>query len=161
MALGDTLAKAHLALGNAVYVDWDWSGAEKEYERALELDPNSAEAHCSYAGFLDSMGRFDEGLKEKEIQLQLDPDLDCPEISPLVPLESQIDRDRRFMATHPVTFAKYWNLGLMLWKTGRLKEADEVWQDWMISPAIQTLPIRWRHEDGYPGDARMGKSGRR
>jgi TolB-like protein/DNA-binding winged helix-turn-helix (wHTH) protein len=157
LALDDTLAKAHLALGNAVYVDWDWSGAEKEYERALELDPNSAEAHCSYAGFLDSMGRFDEGLKEKEIQLQLDPDLDCPEISPLVPLESQIERERRFMATHPVAFENYWNLGLMLWKAGRLKEANEVWQDWMISLGYTDLAhsmSRAYEKDGYPGAMR-------
>jgi len=157
LALDDTLAKAHFALGNALYVDWDWSGAEKEYERALELDPNSAEAHCSYAGFLDSMGRFDEGLKEKEIQLQLDPDLDCPEISPLVPLESQIERERRFMATHPVTFENYWNLGLMLWKTGRLKEANEVWQDWMISLGYTDLAhsmSRAYEKDGYPGAMR-------
>jgi TolB-like protein/DNA-binding winged helix-turn-helix (wHTH) protein len=163
LALDDTLAKAHLALANAVYVDWDWSGAEKEYERALALDPNSAEAHCSYAGFLDSMGRFDEGLKEKEIQLQLDPDLDCPEISPLVPLESQIERERRFMATHPVTSENYWNLGLMLWKTGRLKEADEVWQDWMISLGYTDLAHSMSlayEKDGYPGAMReWAKSG--
>ena len=157
LALDDTLARAHLALGNALYVDWDWSGAEKEYGRALELDPNSAEAHCSYAGFLDSMGRFDEGLKVKEIQLQLDPDLDCPEISPLVPLESQIERERRFMATHPVTSENYWNLGLMLWKTGRLEEANEVWQDWMISLGYTDLAhsmSRSYEKDGYPGAMR-------
>ena len=158
LALDDTLAKAHLALGNAFfYADWNWSGAEREYKRALDLDPNSAVTHCSYAGFLDSMGRFDEGLNEQEIQLQLDPDLGCPEISPIVPLETQIDRERRFIGTHRVTDEHYWNLGLMLWKTGRLKEANEVWQDWMISLGYTDLAhsmSRAYEKDGYPGAMR-------
>jgi len=158
LALDDTLAKAHLALGNAFfYADWNWSGAEREYKRALDLDPNSAFTHCSYAGFLDSMGRFDEGLKEQEIQLQLDPDLGCPEISPIVRLETQIDRERRSIGTHRVTDEHYWNLGLMLWKTGRLKEANEVWQDWMISLGYTDLAhsmSRAYEKDDYPGAMR-------
>jgi tetratricopeptide (TPR) repeat protein len=158
LALDDTMPKAHLALGNAFYnSDWNWAGAEREYKRALELDPNSAEVHCSYAGFLDSVGRFDESLKEQEIQLQLNPDLYCPVISSLVPLEPQIERERRFMETHGATNERYWNLGLLLWKAGRLKEANEVWQDWMKYLGYADVAHamgRAYAKDGYPGAIR-------
>jgi TolB-like protein/DNA-binding winged helix-turn-helix (wHTH) protein len=158
LALDDTLAKAHLALGNAFfYADWNWNGAEREYRRALDLDPNSAVAHCSYASFLDSMGRFDESLKEQEVQLHLDPDLGCPVISSLIPLEPQIERERRFMETHGATNERYWNLGLLLWKAGRLKEASEVWQDWMKYLGYADVAHamgRASAKDGYPGAIR-------
>ena len=158
LALDDTLAKAHLALGNAFfYADWNWNGAEREYRRALDLDPNSAAAHCSYASFLDSMGRFDESLKEQEVQLHLDPDLGCPVISSLIPLEPQIERERRFMETHGATDERYWNLGLLLWKAGRLKEANEVWQEWMNHLGYTDVARAMGHayaRDGYPGAIR-------
>ncbi|PYV99557.1 MAG: hypothetical protein DMG89_07685 [Acidobacteria bacterium] len=158
LALDDTLAKAHLALGNALfYFDWNWAGAEREYKRALELDPNSAEAHCSYAGMLDSLGRPDEARKELETHLHLDPDLGCPVILSLVSLDSQIDRERRFMETHDATDEHYWNLGLLLWKAGRLKEANDVWQDWMMRLGYTDVAHamgRAYAKDGYPGAMR-------
>jgi TolB-like protein/DNA-binding winged helix-turn-helix (wHTH) protein/Flp pilus assembly protein TadD len=53
--------------------DWDWKVAEKEYRRAIELDPNYATAHHWYAEYLAQMGRFDEALVESERARQLDP----------------------------------------------------------------------------------------
>jgi TolB-like protein/DNA-binding winged helix-turn-helix (wHTH) protein len=157
-ALDDTLAAAHNALADLFRVDdWDWAGAEKEYKRAIELNPNSAETHCSYAGLLDSLGRFDEGREELEIQLHLNPDLGCPEISPLVPLESQIERERKFIETHRVTDEHYWNLGLLLWKAGRLKDANDVWQGWMMRLGYTELAHAMDREyakHGYPGALR-------
>jgi TolB-like protein/DNA-binding winged helix-turn-helix (wHTH) protein len=132
LALDETLANAHLALGDALfYYDWDWSGAEREYRRTLDLNPNSAEGHCHYADFLTSMGRFEEGLTEQQIQLQLNPDLQCAVFSPLIPLESHIQRERRYIETHHALPEDYWDLGLLLWKAGRDKEAVDVWQEWM------------------------------
>jgi tetratricopeptide (TPR) repeat protein len=158
VALDDTLAAAHNALADLFRVyDWNWAGAEKEYKRTLELNPNSAETHCSYAGLLDSLGRFDEGRKELEIQLHLNPDLGCPEISPLVPLESQIERERKFIETHRVTDEHYWNLGLLLWKAGRLKEANDVWQDWMRRLGYTDVAHamgRAYAKNGFPGALR-------
>ncbi len=72
--LDEQLAEAHTALGNVkYYYDWDWAGAEKEFERALELNPASLIAHIAYGHLLSSLGRHDEAVKEGQIAAQLDP----------------------------------------------------------------------------------------
>ncbi|MFI5058782.1 MAG: winged helix-turn-helix domain-containing tetratricopeptide repeat protein [Candidatus Acidiferrales bacterium] len=72
--LDDGLAEAHtsLALVTENY-DWDWQNAEKEYRRAIQLDPNYATAHHWYAEYLSYQGRFDEAFAEIERARQLDP----------------------------------------------------------------------------------------
>jgi hypothetical protein len=109
------------------------------------------------------LGRFDEGREELEIQLHLNPDLGCPEISPLVPLESQIERERKFIETHRVTDEHYWKLGLLLWKAGRLKEANEVWQDWMTQLGYRDVARKMSRayaKHGYRGAIReLAKAG--
>ncbi len=74
LELDDRLAEAHtsLALIHENF-DWDWQSAEKEFRRAIELDPNYATAHHWYAEFLAFQGRFDEALTESERTRQLDP----------------------------------------------------------------------------------------
>jgi tetratricopeptide (TPR) repeat protein len=73
-ALDDTLAEGHTSLGVIAQIyDWDWATAEKEYRRAIELDPNYATAHHWYAEELALVGRFDEALAEIERARQLDP----------------------------------------------------------------------------------------
>jgi tetratricopeptide (TPR) repeat protein len=53
--------------------DWDWAGAEKEFRRALELDPNSLDAHSTFAGMLMALGRFPEALAEIGRAQERDP----------------------------------------------------------------------------------------
>ena len=74
LELDDTLAEAHTALGwvNWGY-EWDWSSAEREFLRAIELDPNSAVAHDRYATFLGTMGRFEDSVAEGQRAGELDP----------------------------------------------------------------------------------------
>jgi TolB-like protein/DNA-binding winged helix-turn-helix (wHTH) protein/Tfp pilus assembly protein PilF len=74
LELDDGLAEAHtsLALITENY-DWDWTRAEKEYLRAIELNPNYATAHHWYAEYLSLQGRFDEAFAESERARQLDP----------------------------------------------------------------------------------------
>jgi TolB-like protein/DNA-binding winged helix-turn-helix (wHTH) protein/Tfp pilus assembly protein PilF len=74
LQIDDTLAEAHtsLALITENY-DWDWQTAEKEYRRAIQLDPNYATAHQWYAEYLTWLGRFDEAFRENERARQLDP----------------------------------------------------------------------------------------
>jgi adenylate cyclase len=55
------------------WTDWDWAGAEQEWQRALELDPNAANAHAYYAHFLAIVGRTDEAIPHSERALELDP----------------------------------------------------------------------------------------
>jgi serine/threonine-protein kinase len=69
-----TNAEAHAALAYAVmYYDWDWATAEREYRKAITLNPNSATAHNWYSLFLLAMGRFDEAELEGRRAIQLDP----------------------------------------------------------------------------------------
>jgi tetratricopeptide (TPR) repeat protein len=53
---------------------WDASDAEKEFRRAIELDPNNAKAHHWYATFLHALGRHDEALTEIDLARELAPD---------------------------------------------------------------------------------------
>ena len=68
------LAEAHASLGFALTrYDWDWIGAEREFKRAIELNPNYAAAHHWYALELCMMGRFQEAMIEITEALELDP----------------------------------------------------------------------------------------
>jgi TolB-like protein/DNA-binding winged helix-turn-helix (wHTH) protein/Flp pilus assembly protein TadD len=72
--LDDTLAEAHVSLAViAQDYDWDWPTVEKEYRRAIELNPNYPTAHQWYAESLALQGRFDEAFVEIERARQLDP----------------------------------------------------------------------------------------
>jgi TolB-like protein/Tfp pilus assembly protein PilF len=72
--LDESLSQAHTALANIKEdYDWDWSGAENEYRRAIQLDPGYEVAHAGYAQFLMDVGRFPEALVEAKTAEQLDP----------------------------------------------------------------------------------------
>jgi DNA-binding winged helix-turn-helix (wHTH) protein/TolB-like protein/Tfp pilus assembly protein PilF len=71
--LDDTLAEAHTALAAASMNGWDWPSAEREFKRAIELNPNDATAHLWYGFYLDAMGRQDENLAERRRAYELDP----------------------------------------------------------------------------------------
>jgi eukaryotic-like serine/threonine-protein kinase len=74
LLIDETLADAHTALADfKLSYDWDWPGAEKEFKRAIELDPNQWRAHAGYGTYLESLGRFDEAVAEREVSRQLDP----------------------------------------------------------------------------------------
>ncbi len=73
LSLDDTLSEAHTALAGLLDTGWDWAGAEKEYRRAIELDPNNAHARHWYDMFLLEMGRIEEAVAENQRALQLNP----------------------------------------------------------------------------------------
>lgn len=74
LRLDDTLAEGHIALANiAGAYDHDWSTAEREYRRGIELNPNSADAHFMYSDFLISTKRTQEWDHEIHRSLDLDP----------------------------------------------------------------------------------------
>jgi len=74
LELDDTLAEAHSALGRVKWgYDWDWPGAEREFQRGIELNPNSAIAHIRYGDYLVTMGRLTDGLAEFGRAEGLDP----------------------------------------------------------------------------------------
>jgi TolB-like protein/Tfp pilus assembly protein PilF/predicted Ser/Thr protein kinase len=72
--LDDSSAGAHAALALAkTLADWDWAGAEAEWRRALELDPDSADAHAFFGDFLAIAGRTNEAVGHAERAVELDP----------------------------------------------------------------------------------------
>jgi TolB-like protein/DNA-binding winged helix-turn-helix (wHTH) protein/Tfp pilus assembly protein PilF len=75
LAIDPNLAEAHASLGLiAPYYDWDWEGAKKHLQRAIELNPNYATAHHWYGdGYLRPMGKLDESLAELRLAQRLDP----------------------------------------------------------------------------------------
>jgi serine/threonine protein kinase/TolB-like protein len=74
LALDDNLAEAHASLGQIVsYYEYDFVTAEREYRRAIELNPNYAPAHQWLAEQLSALKRFDEALGEIRRALELDP----------------------------------------------------------------------------------------
>ncbi len=74
LMLDENLAEAHVSLAViAQDYDWDWQTSEKQYQRAIQLDPNYATAHHWYAEHLALRGRFEEAFAEMDRALQLDP----------------------------------------------------------------------------------------
>ena len=74
LELDDSLGEAYtsLAFVQANY-KWDWDNAEKDYRRAIELNPNYATAYHWYAFFLSVMGRYEEAIRLSKKALELDP----------------------------------------------------------------------------------------
>jgi TolB-like protein/DNA-binding winged helix-turn-helix (wHTH) protein/Flp pilus assembly protein TadD len=82
LALDDTLAEAHASLAGVLYrYQWDWEGAEREFQRSLELDPNYAEGHRAYAIYLLTVRRNEEAVAEARRARELSP------LSPVINVE--------------------------------------------------------------------------
>lgn len=74
LELDHMLSEAHVSHADVIlYHEWSWSAAEKEFQRAIALDPNYALAHQRYGYFLVAVGRFDEAIAEIKRALDLDP----------------------------------------------------------------------------------------
>jgi TolB-like protein/DNA-binding winged helix-turn-helix (wHTH) protein/Tfp pilus assembly protein PilF len=74
LSLDDSLAEAHTSLAFvSLYYDRDWTKAEREFQRALELNPNYANGHHWYGEFLSLVGRHDKAIAESERARELDP----------------------------------------------------------------------------------------
>ena len=74
LEIDESLPEAHIDLAQVQSrLDWDWAGAERGFKRALELDPNSADAHGWYSFHLAIMGRFEESMAHAKRAVELDP----------------------------------------------------------------------------------------
>jgi TolB-like protein/Tfp pilus assembly protein PilF len=79
LTIDDTLGEAHTSLAMVrFWHDWDWSGAEAAFQRAIALSPNYPTAHHWYAIYLSAMGRHDQALAEIDRATALDP------VSPII-----------------------------------------------------------------------------
>ena len=74
LEIDGTLAEAHASLAEIkLSYEWDWSGAEQEFRRSMELNPNYAPARQNYGRYLEALGRFDEAIAERKHAQELDP----------------------------------------------------------------------------------------
>lgn len=74
LEIDETLAEAHTSLAVVKQdYEWDWSGAEKEFRRAIELNPGYATTHQWYGEYLSRMARHEEAIAEVKRARELDP----------------------------------------------------------------------------------------
>lgn len=74
LALDDTLAEAHASLAWTLFIyDWNWDDAEREFQRAVSLDPGYATARQWYSTYLAARGRHDDSIIEAHAALDLEP----------------------------------------------------------------------------------------
>jgi TolB-like protein/DNA-binding winged helix-turn-helix (wHTH) protein/Tfp pilus assembly protein PilF len=74
LELDDSLDSAHLAVADALFFgDWDWPGAEREFKRTLEANPNSEDAHAMYSRYLAALDRREEAITEAKRALEVNP----------------------------------------------------------------------------------------
>jgi TolB-like protein/DNA-binding winged helix-turn-helix (wHTH) protein/Flp pilus assembly protein TadD len=130
LMLDDTIAEAHSDLGLVhFWYDWDWPGAEREFQRAIELNPNQVTTRNWYAFFLTCMGRFDEAFAENKHAQEIDPlhsDLEL-ELGLNAYFARQYDQAiahlRSAIEIEPNHWPPYANLGRAYEATGALTEA--------------------------------------
>jgi len=73
LELDDTLAEAHAALARVAQNEYDWAGSEREFRRAIELNPGYALARIWYAQYLYATQRFEEAVTQAQVAQQMDP----------------------------------------------------------------------------------------
>ena len=73
LAIDESLAEAHALLGGSEDIEWDWAAAEREFQRALELNPNDARTHVLYAIHLEFLGRMNEVFEHLRRATEIDP----------------------------------------------------------------------------------------
>lgn len=153
--LDDSLSETHVALG--IYYSnfaWNQPAAEKEFRRAIELNPNYATAHQQFGvECLIAMGKFDEAIAEGKRAEELDP------ISPIIgaDLGQILTRARRYdeaiaqlnrvLALNPNFWAAYLNLGVPYHGKGQYAEAVAAYRkgmtlnrsEWLKAVLIQSL----------------------
>ncbi len=74
LEIDETLAEAHHALGAyKLNYEWNWTEAEKELKRGIELNPNYPLVHSTYGAYLQARGRLDEAVEERKLAQKFDP----------------------------------------------------------------------------------------
>ena len=126
--LDDKLSEAHTSLAWARFHDWDWSEAEKEFKRAVSLNPAYPTAHVWYGDFLTALGRADEALSELNLAAE------SSALSPVVGLAlasrlyytrqyvKAIEQSQRTLAVEPAFVPAHLLLGRALLQNGQVPQ---------------------------------------
>jgi serine/threonine protein kinase/Tfp pilus assembly protein PilF len=130
LELDESLAEAHSALGTVKEdFDWDWAGAEQEYNHAIALSPGSSTARAFYSNLLLEQGRFAEAISQATIAQQLDPlsVLANDNLSAVFYFSGEydgcIDRSNKTLQLDPLSPQAHRHLGQAYTQKGRNKDA--------------------------------------
>jgi len=135
LELDKNLVEAHTAQATLhFYHDWNWAAAEREFRKAIELNPNHTDARQGYGVFLFSRNRFDQAISEIKKAVELDP------LSLQVRLnagflywfgrrlDEAMGQVHKMIELEPKFFAAYWLMGAIYWLQGRHEDSIECYQ---------------------------------
>jgi eukaryotic-like serine/threonine-protein kinase len=139
LEIDDSLAEAHASLGliKSDY-EWDWSGAEREFQRAIELNPGYATAHHWYGMDLWVMGRVEEAIAELKRALELDPLSLVTNRNLGLALfyarqyDQAIEQERKTLELEPNFVGAHENLGLAYIQKSMYKEGIEEFEKELV-----------------------------
>lgn len=130
LEIDDSLAEVHTSLALIKWLyDWDWVGAEREFNRAIEVNPNYAFAHQQLGMYLALMGRFDEGLAELRQAQELEPTSLWINVDLGLGLylarryDQAIEQSQKTLAMDANFYIAHWVLGLSYQEKGMYGEA--------------------------------------
>jgi TolB-like protein/Tfp pilus assembly protein PilF len=140
-----SLAEAHSSLGYTLFLhDWDWESAEREFKRAIDLNPNYSNALHWYAEFLMAMERFDEAEDALDRAQAIDPLSLTVETGKgwlsyfMGRYEEAIERYEGILAVKPNFVIMPWFLGPAYVEAGRYRKAIELYDEWL--PRLEDQP---------------------
>jgi serine/threonine-protein kinase len=157
LELDDGLAEAHASLGwTLTLYDWDWPAAEREFKRAIQLNPGYSMAHFWYGVFLGATGRYDESLRECGRAQELDP------VHFIIPASlgimllwaRQYDRGiqeiKKGLELEPTSYIPYWHLFLAYGTKGMYEESIAAARKMLDLPGVLPNSIKfclpgWAH----------------
>jgi tetratricopeptide (TPR) repeat protein len=160
LELDDTLAEAHTSLAFVLaQFDWNWKEADREFERAIELNPGYASARYWYALHLAAQGRLDDALAEDRRALELDP------LSLIVNtslgrtlyfsrrFDEAVEQLRKTIEMDPAFPIAHYRLGLVYAAKGQLRDAIAEYEKLQGPAAVSLAPALTGNALGRSGDA--------
>ena len=153
LELDEAVPSAHASLAWSLFVyDWDWEGADREFRRAIELNPRYVSAHQWYAFLLASRGEHDAALLEGHTAIELDP----ASVSARRGLgwlafyarrfDQALDHLARAVEMNPMAVESYRILATTLGMQGQWGEAERILRDALVLPgagAYTTATLGW------------------
>ena len=131
----DAIAEAHMAMGAyRHWYEWDWGGAEHEYQRAIELNPGEVDSRTMYALLLARQGRAEDAVSQAKKALELDPiSLDAGRLLAYVyyltrRFDESIAQARKIREMDKGYFPANWSIAMVCAQREDLEESIAAWQ---------------------------------
>jgi tetratricopeptide (TPR) repeat protein len=135
LSIDPNLGEAHATLAHLHFAyDWDWAGAQQEFDRAMQLNPRSSDVLLRYATYLAAMGKKDSAIEQIKAAHELDPvSRPTNTILGFIYLlvreyDDAIAQLKKTLALYPDSSVDHYNLGVSYEHKGRFAEAVEEFQ---------------------------------